>query len=112
MIMMQKFISHIDLTIRQIEGEVRLKIPDIELPEDLKDVDKDELLIHTLETAVYDWETQISDALEVLTQKTPNGDGPLAEIDYWKERNISLSGIFEQTKQEKIKKILEIFLLH
>jgi dynein heavy chain len=106
--MMQKFISHIDLTIRQIEGEVRLKIPEIELPEDLKDVDKDELLINTLETAVYDWETQISDALEVLTQKTPNGDGPLAEIDYWKERNISLSGIFEQTKQEKIKKILEI----
>ena len=48
MIIMQKFVSHIDLTIRQIEGEVRLKIPEIELPEELKDVDKDELLINTL----------------------------------------------------------------
>ena len=108
MIIMQKFISHIDLTIRQIEGEVRLKVPDIELPVDLKDVDKDELLINTLETAVYDWEAQISDALEAQNQKSPNGNGPLAEIDYWKERNINLSGIFEQTKQEKVKRILEI----
>lgn len=108
LITMQKFINHIDLTIRQIEGEVRLKMPDIELPVDLVDAETDDLLINTLESAVYDWETQIGDALEVLNRRVPKGDGPLAEIDYWKERNISLSGIFEQTKQEKAKRILEI----
>lgn len=92
---MQKFINHIDLTIRQIEGEVRLKMPtDAELPPtvDLNDIEKDEFLINTLETYVYDWETQIADALESLNRRVPKGDGPLAEIDYWKERNISLSG--------------------
>ena len=110
LITMQKFVNHIDLTIRQIEGEVKLKIPDIELPKDgpFPGIEKDETLINALETAVYEWETQISDALEVQNRKTPKGGGPLAEIDYWKERNISLSGIFEQTKQEKVKKILEI----
>ena len=110
LITMQKFVNHIDLTIRQIEGEVKLKIPDIELPKDgpFPGIEKDETLITTLETAVYEWETQISDALEVQNRKTPKGGGPLAEIDYWKERNISLSGIFEQTKQERVKKILEI----
>ena len=96
---MQKFINHIDLTIRQIEGEVRLKMPtDAELPSpgaDLEGIEKDELLINTLETYVYDWETQIADAIESLNRRLPKGDGPLAEIDYWKERNISLSGMFE-----------------
>jgi dynein heavy chain len=114
LITMQKFINHIDLTIRQIEGEVRLKMPtDAELPPqgaDLEGIEKDELLINTLETYVYDWETQITDALESLNRRLPKGDGPLAEIDYWKERNISLSGIFEQTKQEKAKRTLEVLL--
>lgn len=96
LITMQKFVNHIDLTIRQIEGEVRLKMPlDSELPPpgaDLDEIEKDELLINTLETYVYNWETQITDALESLNRRAPKGDGPLAEIDYWKERNISLSG--------------------
>jgi dynein heavy chain, axonemal len=105
---MKKFISHIGLTIRQIEGEVRLVMPDLELPETLEGVDKDENLLNNLETIVYGWETQVSDAIEAQNRLQPKGPGPLAEIDYWKERNISLSGIFEQTKQEKVKKILEI----
>jgi dynein heavy chain len=108
LITMQKFVNHIGLTIRQIEGEVRLKIPNIELPTDLQEVERDELLINTLETSVYDWETLIADALEAQNKKIPKGDGPLDEIDYWKERNVNLSGIFEQTKQEKVKRILEI----
>jgi dynein heavy chain, axonemal len=78
------------------------------LPNDLKGVEKNEALINALENSVYDWETLISDSLDALNRLTPNGDGPLAEIEYWRERNISLSGIFEQTKQEKVKKILEI----
>lgn len=108
---MSKFVNHIDLTIRQIEGEIRLKMPDIDLPEDITGIEKDEMLINTLETAVYDWESQIAEAIEAQNRKVPKGDGPLAEIDYWKERNICLSGIFEQTKQEKAKRILEILSL-
>ena len=108
LITMKKFIDHINLTIRQIEGEVRLKIPDIELPDDLTRVQDNELLIATLEAAAYEWETQLADALEAQNYKVPAGDGPLAEIDYWKERNISLSGVFEQTKQTRVKRILEI----
>ena len=60
LITMQKFINHIDLTIRQIEGEVCLKMPDIELPIDLTDIEKDEIFINTLETSVYDWEASDS----------------------------------------------------
>jgi dynein heavy chain len=124
LITMQKFINHIDLTIRQIEGEVRLRIPSeevtdefrdrinrrlrkSELAEDMKHEEEDEALVQLLETTVYEWEAQIAQAIEVQNRRLPKDNGPLAEIDYWKERNISLSGVFEQTKQEKVKQILE-----
>lgn len=124
LITMQKFINHIDLTIRQIEGEVRLKMPTEEitdefrdrivrrthrtdLPDDAKYLEEDERLIQILETTVYEWEGQIAQAIEVQNRRLPKDNGPLAEIDYWKERNISLSGIFEQTKQEKARQVFE-----
>ena len=41
--------------------------------------------------------------------QTPQGNGPLAEIDYWRERNAALSALFEQLKLPKVKQLLEIF---
>lgn len=108
LITMQKFVSHIDLTIRQIEGEIKFAIPDVQLPDDLTGIEKNEQLMNILETAVYSWEGQIASAIEGQISKIPKGEGPLAEIDYWKERNISLSGIYEQTKQDNVKRIVDI----
>ncbi len=41
--------------------------------------------------------------------QTPQGNGPLAEIDYWRERNAALSALFEQLKLPKVKQLLDIF---
>lgn len=89
-------------------GEVRLQIPDVVIPDDISEIEKNETLLGILEAAVYNWESQISEAIEIQNKKSPKGDGPLAEIDYWRERNISLSGIFEQTKQDKARHILDV----
>ena len=45
----------------------------------------------------------------VYLLQTPQGNGPLAEIDYWRERNAALSALFEQLKLPKVKQLLEIF---
>ena len=39
--------------------------------------------------------------------QTPQTPGPLGEIDWWRERNISLSSLFEQTKQEHVEQVLD-----
>lgn len=44
------------------------------------------------------WYQQISQALDAQQKKTPQGSGPLAEIDYWRERNAAFSALFEQIK--------------
>ena len=44
------------------------------------------------------WFAQISQALEAQQNKKRQGNGPLAEIDYWRERNAALSALYEQLK--------------
>lgn len=36
------------------------------------------------------------------------GDGPLAEVDFWRERNDTLSALTEQIKLPEVQKVLEI----
>lgn len=44
------------------------------------------------------WYSQISDAIEVQQRRKRIGNGPLAEIDYWRERNAAISALYEQLK--------------
>ena len=44
------------------------------------------------------WYQQILQALEAQANKKRMGNGPLAEIDYWRERNAALSALYEQLK--------------
>lgn len=36
------------------------------------------------------------------------GHGPLAEIEFWRERNATLSALYEQTKLPIVRKVLEV----
>lgn len=36
------------------------------------------------------------------------GQGPLAEIEFWRERNATLSALYEQTKLPIVRKVLEV----
>lgn len=44
------------------------------------------------------WYQQVSQAVEAQQAKKRQGNGPLAEIDYWRERNAALSALYEQLK--------------
>ena len=37
------------------------------------------------------------------------GNGPLAEIDYWRERNAALSALHEQLKSASVQRFLKLF---
>ncbi|CAH1801914.1 unnamed protein product [Owenia fusiformis] len=109
LINMQKFASSINRTIQQIEGEVRLEIPEIQLYDDINENLNDTELKDKICEVCSTWERQVSAALEVLTKKQPQGNGPLAEIDYWRERNASLSALVEQLKIPKVHQMLQIY---
>lgn len=109
LINMRKFASSITRTSQQIEGEVRLEVPEVALTDNMDDNLKNEEVMTQVENACRNWFKQITQALELQQKKTPQGYGPLAEIDYWRERNAALSALYEQLRLPKVKIFLELF---
>ncbi|XP_063171723.1 dynein axonemal heavy chain 10 [Candoia aspera] len=105
---MQKFLTHIQRTIQQIEGEIKLDMPSISLEGDVNDLADDQMVAESLETLANGWLVLIASANEELQKKVPQGNGPLAEIDLWRERNATLSALTEQIKLPIVKKVLQV----
>ncbi|XP_064612357.1 LOW QUALITY PROTEIN: dynein axonemal heavy chain 10-like [Liolophura sinensis] len=109
LINMQKFASSINRTIQQIAGEVRLEVPDIELGSNVDEILSNPEMMEVVRNYCTEWTKQIQIALEAQVKKVPQGQGPLAEIDFWRERNASLSALIEQLKIPKVAQMLEVF---
>ena len=48
---------------------------------------RDQHLVSMLEETVHSWEMTIASAVEQVLKRVPQGNGPLAEVDFWRERN-------------------------
>uniref|UniRef100_A0A670YVL6 Dynein axonemal heavy chain 10 n=1 Tax=Pseudonaja textilis TaxID=8673 RepID=A0A670YVL6_PSETE len=105
---MQKFLSHIQRTIQQIEGEIKLDMPTLSIEGDAYELAADQEVVETLENLANGWLVLISSANEELQRKVPQGNGPLPEIDLWRERNATLSALTEQVKLPTVKKVLQV----
>uniref|UniRef100_H3BAL0 Dynein axonemal heavy chain 10 n=1 Tax=Latimeria chalumnae TaxID=7897 RepID=H3BAL0_LATCH len=105
---MQKFLCHVHRTVLQIEGEIKLEMPTVSLDLDVNQLASDLAVVSELEDCIVKWQTQISIAIEEQLKKKPQGNGPLAEIDFWRERSATLSALTEQLKLPLVKKILQV----
>ncbi|KAF4011790.1 hypothetical protein G4228_003492 [Cervus hanglu yarkandensis] len=104
----QKFASSIQRTMQQLEGEIKLEMPSISVEGGVSELAADPETVEILEQCVINWLNQISTALEGQMKKTPQGNGPLAEIEFWRERNATLSALHEQTKLPIVRKVLDV----
>nr|KAJ3423035.1 Dynein heavy chain 10, axonemal [Polyrhizophydium stewartii] len=111
LVTMQRFTSQIAHTVQQVAGETRLKIPE-ELAElntmDVMSAAMDAPIVHTLETLAEEWVETVSGALGKEIKKVPVGNGPLAEIEFWRDRSASLSTLYEQLNLPIVHKIVQI----
>ena len=113
LVAMKKFTSSISRTIHQIEGEVRLEMCEgfekynlnSEPAELLSDKEFTELLTNTCS----EWMIKVKEAMNNQIKKEPQGKGPLAEIDFWRERNAALSALVEQLHQPQVKQLLDMY---
>lgn len=85
-----------------------MQIPDVSLIEEVDVIVRNTQVVTELETAMDEWGKIISATVDEQLMKTPHGHGPLAEIDYWKERNSALSALYEQLKLPSVQKILAV----
>jgi hypothetical protein len=56
----------------------------------------DSELVMTLEHYMSEWSSLLATVMQRESEKQPQGQGPLAEIEFWRARNAVLSSIFEQ----------------
>ena len=85
--------------------QVRLDVPSEEemmIPDNIEEVMKDPALLERVHEVCIGWQQQIRTAIDQLQQKKQQGNGPLAEIDFWRERNAALSALVEQLKIPKV----------
>uniref|UniRef100_A0A4X2JQB9 Dynein axonemal heavy chain 10 n=1 Tax=Vombatus ursinus TaxID=29139 RepID=A0A4X2JQB9_VOMUR len=105
---MQKFTNNIQRTIQQLEGEIKLEMPVISMDREVWEMAADSDAVDSLEQCVINWLSQISSAIEGQLKKTPQGKGPLAEIEFWRERTATFSALHEQTRLPIVKKVIEV----
>ncbi|KAF1480795.1 Dynein heavy chain 10, axonemal, partial [Pygoscelis antarcticus] len=87
---------------------IKLEMPTINLDGEVTVLATVPEVIEALESCAMTWQKLISTALEEQLKKVPQGNGPLAEVDLWRERNNTLSALTEQTKLPDVQKVLEI----
>ena len=102
------FLVQVTHILQQVEGEIKLKVPDVDLGEDPAIMAQDKAVVAQLVSAVEEWSRVISAVVDDQLKKTPSGEGPLAEVDFWRERNSVLSMFYEQLKTVQVQKILVV----
>ncbi|KAF9424732.1 hypothetical protein HW555_000033, partial [Spodoptera exigua] len=102
-------VAIVDWTIEHIEGEIQLPMPNIPMLHEVHTVEVvDPGLVSQLEEAVMMWQHHIDSTIAACLGKTREGDGPVAEYKYWRERDAEISLLVEQLKQPMVVKILNL----
>lgn len=104
---LQKFISQVGHTKQQLSGDIQLAIPDVQIGE-VDQAMKDQDLVASLEAAMAEWAQVLASAVQAQSEKGPVGSSPLAEIEFWRERNSALSSLFEQLNLPQARKIMAV----
>jgi dynein heavy chain len=95
---LRKFASHMRRTIQQVEGDVKLRLPDIplEVLQNTAACAMDSAVLVELERIMDAWITTMNTIIDAQLKRVPVGPGPLPEIDYWVERSSTLTALYEQ----------------
>ncbi|XP_022902554.2 dynein axonemal heavy chain 10 [Onthophagus taurus] len=107
---LQQLVDSISWTIGHVEDDSQqllFECADISDKTD-EDIIKDKGIIENLEEVVMSWERHISKTIESYMAKTPVGNGPIPEYDYWRERESGLSTITEQLKKPRSVRICRL----
>lgn len=94
---LNRFRLQIESTLRQMQGEFNLIIPNKNLL--MNGEETEEEYIENLEYLVYDWEGILHEEMNNELNKRVLNSNPLAELEFWHERSIRITSILEQMKK-------------
>lgn len=108
---LSKFEQQLRHVVQQVKGDVRLRIPQITITSPEQAALEYEIVSH-IESALEDWIAVVASAVEAEHQKAPKAHRtPLGEIEFWRERNASLSALYEQINMPRVQQMLQVLRL-
>lgn len=107
---MNKFASQISHSIQQVTGNVQLPVPELEIdPANPNATAEKEGVLESLEGALDEWNALIANVIDQETsKKKANGEAPVSEINFWRDRNAALSALYEQLNMENVRNIIKV----
>ena len=101
--------AHIAGFITQVSAERSLPMPANPIPigdteADIKAAASNDDIVRDIDATVNIWHKEISEALA----QDPKKEGPLGEIEYWKEKFAALSGLYDQITRPEAQVILRV----
>jgi dynein heavy chain len=103
---MQKFLGQVGQTLQQLNGDITFPLPDITV-DDPEQAANDAELINILEQHIAEWSAMLAAALQAESKKQPTGRGPLAEVEFWRNRNAILSSLHEQLNLPHVARMVQ-----
>ncbi|NXF22299.1 DYH10 protein, partial [Rhodinocichla rosea] len=87
---------------------LKLEMPTVNLDREVAVLATVPGVVQSLKRCAVTWQKLISGVLNEQLKKVPEGNGPLAEINLWRENNATLRALTEQMKLPDVQKVLEI----
>jgi dynein heavy chain len=103
----QRFIQQVSEAFHQVQGKLELHIPNVQIG-NIEEAGEDYELTNELENALAGWTTAISNLVESETVKIPRNSGPLAEIEFWRERSAAMCMIYEKMNMPDVQLMLKV----
>ena len=100
-----KFTNQITQVINHINGDVTITIPDLD-PTKMSMDDYD--VQAKYEGALDNWIAAISEAIERESTRQHQGQGPLHEVEFWRQRNAALSPLYELLNLQQVKEVQRV----
>lgn len=87
------------------------KVPPADLEGDEHIIIQNEKVSNLIESTVVQWGYKIREIIDELKAKSTQGEGPLAEVEYWRDRATSLGRLVEEVAQPHIQRVLCLYAL-
>ncbi len=104
----QKFSAQIQNVFQQVSREVRLEVISIDTNRRVAEIASDATTVAQLQLALENWIPAIASIIEQEKGKKAVGKGPLAEVDFWRQRATAFGTVYEQLSTAPVRKMMEV----
>ena len=105
---LHKFSSQLTQAIQQAHSSITLTLPNNTAGRTAAELATDPAALTAIERAMDEWISVIATVSEAEQRKRAAGFEPLNEINFWRERNATLAGLYEQLQQTDIRILITV----